>query len=191
MKTLEPQWSTTDMLLSSLCANDLDRVLHFEVYDYDQGSSHDLIGAARTTARMILAGEHAAGLPLINPELQAAAAKKNKPYNHSGLLRFTAPRFTPLPGSTLGYPPPLDMIELWAWEMWNVDHVYTFLTREQKLAPELAERFRQNGINGPALVMLNESDLRTELGMTRLGERKNLMAMLAQLRVASRMPFVV
>lgn len=190
MKTLDPVWARTQITLASLCANDVDRALMFEVYDYDAGSTDDLIGVAYTTTRRILAGEHATGLPLINVEMQAAATKKKKPYEHSGLLRFASPSFAAAPGSTLGLPAPIDMIELWAWELWNVDHVFTFLTREQKMHADLAERFRANGIDGPALVMLNESDLRTELGVTRLGERKNLLAMIAQLRVASSMPFV-
>ncbi|KNC52998.1 copine-5 [Thecamonas trahens ATCC 50062] len=178
-KTLDPTWQPASISLCGLAANDLHRQLMFEVYDWDAGSADDIIGYAITTLADMLAGN--VSIPVINTEKAAKAARKKKSYDNSGMLTISNTQMTPISGSELGLPAPLDNIELLAWERWTVDDVVCFLVREHKYDVELAERFRAAEIDGFGFVALNDSDLK-ELGMTVIGRRKRLLGLIHQLK---------
>ena len=179
-KTLDPVWDPVSLPLCAFVANDYHRMLRFDVFDWDRGSADDLIGRGFSTLADMMAGE--VSVDLISPEKSAKAAKKNKSYTNSGVLTLSNAQVTPTTGSQLDLPPPLDNIEMLAWERWSVDDVATFLVREHKYDPEFADRFREHEIDGPAFVMLNDVDLKNDLGMTVLGRRKHLLGLIHALK---------
>lgn len=84
--TLDPRFAEIKLSLATLCAGDMDRSVRFEVFDWDQNSDHDLIGATECTVRELVDG---AQFPLINAKKQK---KKGKKYQNSGVLLVRAAR---------------------------------------------------------------------------------------------------
>jgi len=63
---LNPTWKPFSVPLSSLCNGDKDRVLKFEVADWNWNGSHSHIGECQTTIRELLGDDAKNCFPLIN-----------------------------------------------------------------------------------------------------------------------------
>lgn len=86
--TLDPVWAPFKLKLDLLCGGDVNRMLRFECYDWDQTGNNDLIGIFQAPLAAIKAG---AQLALIEPKKQA---KKGKSYTNSGLIVVDDVQFT-------------------------------------------------------------------------------------------------
>jgi len=56
--TLNPDWKQFTLRVASLTGGKLERKLRFQVYDWDNDNSSDLIGEFETSYTQILEGEH-------------------------------------------------------------------------------------------------------------------------------------
>lgn len=77
---LNPKWAPVKLSMSQLCNADIDRPLKIEIFDFDENSSHDSMGAVETSVRgMIMA--QGAPFPVIE---EAKNGKRG--YTNSGTL---------------------------------------------------------------------------------------------------------
>ncbi|OUM69092.1 hypothetical protein PIROE2DRAFT_57614 [Piromyces sp. E2] len=81
--TLNPVWKGIKIPEVTLNNGEPDRMLLWEVYDWDKNSDNDLIGVFMATGRMIL--ESNAKFDVIN---ERKKAKKGKKYTNSGVIIF-------------------------------------------------------------------------------------------------------
>jgi len=79
--TLDPKWSYTKILVSSLCNNDMLRPLKIEVFDWHSSGNHVSMGEIRTNLQYILANP---GTPL--PIIEKSKQEKSKSYQNSGFI---------------------------------------------------------------------------------------------------------
>lgn len=85
MNNLSPTWKPIELDTFEHCGG-LDSPLRVEVYDFDDTSSHDLIGTFDTTLRqLILIGQTKTQIPLQIPGKSAGALRRNR-----GLFSVTA-----------------------------------------------------------------------------------------------------
>jgi len=80
--TLNPSWKNLEISELALNSGDPDKMLLFEVYDWDRNSSNDLIGTFRATTRMLFEQK---SFEVINEKKKA---KKGKKYTNSGVITF-------------------------------------------------------------------------------------------------------
>jgi len=80
--TLDPKWKEIVIPEVSLNNGDPDKMILFEVYDWDKNSDNDIIGVFRASARMMMEQK---SFPLINDKKKA---KKGNKYTNSGVLNF-------------------------------------------------------------------------------------------------------
>jgi len=83
--TLNPVWRKVCIKESILNNGDDQRMLLFEVYDWDRNSSHDFIGSFEASTSMIKQG---LTFNLINSKKQEKYKKKGKDYKNSGVISF-------------------------------------------------------------------------------------------------------
>jgi len=83
--TLNPLWTNVRIKESILNNGDDQRMLLFEVFDWDRNSSPDYIGGFEASTSMIKQG---LTFNIINSKKQAKYQKKGKPYKNSGILSF-------------------------------------------------------------------------------------------------------
>lgn len=82
--TLNPRWAETKIPTASLCNNDLDRPLRFEVWDWERNGRHVSMGQAVTSMRALLGngtGKGSVCLPVLEAE-----KKGKRGYSNSGTL---------------------------------------------------------------------------------------------------------
>jgi hypothetical protein len=80
--TLNPKWKNIRIPEISLNNGDPDKLLLWEVYDYDKNSSNDLIGIFKATTRVLFEQNT---FELINEKKKA---KKGSKYKNSGVIKF-------------------------------------------------------------------------------------------------------
>jgi len=83
--TLNPVWRKVCIKESILNNGDDQRMLLFEVFDWDRNSSHDFIGSFEASTGMIKQG---LSFNLINSKKQEKYKKKGKEYKNSGVISF-------------------------------------------------------------------------------------------------------
>ncbi|ORX44169.1 Copine-domain-containing protein [Piromyces finnis] len=81
--TLNPKWKGIKIPEVTLNNGEPDRMLLWEVYDWDRNSDNDLIGVFMASSRMIF--ESGAQFEVINDKKKA---KKGKKYTNSGVITF-------------------------------------------------------------------------------------------------------
>jgi Ca2+-dependent lipid-binding protein len=54
MKTLNPEWKTFEMPVSTFCNGDFDRKIEFKVLDWDSDGTSELIGVCTTSLTELL-----------------------------------------------------------------------------------------------------------------------------------------
>jgi len=86
--TLNPVWNDIKIPEVTLNNNEPDRMLRWEVYDWDKNSDNDLIGVFTASTRMLF--EKGASFELINEKKKA---KKGKKYTNSGVFTFDIDRY--------------------------------------------------------------------------------------------------
>jgi len=80
--TLNPKWKNIQIPEVTLNNGDPEKMLLWEVYDWDRNSSNDLIGVFRATTRELFEKK---SFEVINEKKKA---KKGKKYKNSGIIRF-------------------------------------------------------------------------------------------------------
>jgi hypothetical protein len=99
-KSLNPVWSPAHLYVPLVVDNDVDAPVVAEVYDWNKGGKHTLIGeTAPTTLRklMVSCKDGIGRFPLVNP-----SKSKKKGYTNSGVLEVRASAVYPAP-SALAY----------------------------------------------------------------------------------------
>lgn len=183
MKELNPIWPAVTMPVCSLVANDLDRPLRFDVYDWD-ASGPEFIGSCASSLRQLMHGETA--MPLINADKLAKSTKKKN--ENSGVLRVFNVAVRRVPGGAISeIPPPIDRIEMRAIETWTEADLGAFLTIEKKMPPSVAAHIAAAGVSGAVLLSLTDTELNSSVfhalaPSLSIGQLKNLQASLGQLR---------
>jgi len=79
--TLDPKWTNIEIPEVTFNSCNPDRMLLWEVYDWDKNSDNDLIGIFRASARMIMRQQK---FEIINDKKKA----KNEKYTNSGVMVF-------------------------------------------------------------------------------------------------------
>ncbi|XP_033754155.1 copine-3-like isoform X2 [Pecten maximus] len=83
--TLNPSWRPFTVPVHALCSGDHSKEIKFDVYDWDNDGSHDLIGGFKTTVKdMMGASKQEVPFPCINPKKQS-----KKKYENSGIVYLT------------------------------------------------------------------------------------------------------
>uniref|UniRef100_A0A7S2S3S0 C2 domain-containing protein n=1 Tax=Mucochytrium quahogii TaxID=96639 RepID=A0A7S2S3S0_9STRA len=98
-----PIWNTYDIPLGKLCSGDVNAKFRLRVYDYDEGTKHDLIGDAYVSVQDLL---NAAGkrtmIPCVHPPTKRKYQKSS--YKHSGEVEVLSAVVKPPPtGVMLDY----------------------------------------------------------------------------------------
>ncbi|KAL3860055.1 hypothetical protein ACJMK2_010227 [Sinanodonta woodiana] len=79
---LNPTWRSFVLPVQSLCGGDKSAQIKFDVYDWDNDGSHDLIGGFTTTLTQLMEGAgKELSFPCINPKKQS-----KKSYANSGMV---------------------------------------------------------------------------------------------------------
>jgi len=80
--TLSPSWKNIEIPETTFNGGDPDKMILFEVYDWDKNSENDLIGSFKTTSRMLFDQKK---YEIINDHKKA---KKGNKYTNSGIITF-------------------------------------------------------------------------------------------------------
>ncbi|ORX44170.1 copine family member IX [Piromyces finnis] len=83
--TLNPLWKDIRIKESTLNNGDDERMILWEVYDWDRNSSPDFIGSFETSTKLIKQGN---SFNIINKKKLEKYKKKGKQYNNSGVISF-------------------------------------------------------------------------------------------------------
>jgi len=95
--TLDPDWGEFEIIEKNFNKGNLDKLLTFEVYDYDSTKYNDLIGSFNTSTRELLKNK---SYKIINESLKI----KNNNYDNSGVIIFDKiERYKDEPYSFLDY----------------------------------------------------------------------------------------
>ncbi|ORX59370.1 copine-9 [Anaeromyces robustus] len=89
--TLNPVWSDVCIKESILNNGDDERMLLWEVFDWDRASTPDIIGSFEASTSMIKQG---LSFNIINSKKQAKYRKKGKEYKNSGVMTFENVKIT-------------------------------------------------------------------------------------------------
>ena len=81
-------------------------------------------------------------------------------------------------GTDADVPWPLDMMRIREWEP---EEVCRWLFLELNFGPDVIKRFKEQGIDGDVLQSLSENDMRDDLGVSRLADRRRLGEAIRQL----------
>ncbi|VDI75783.1 Hypothetical predicted protein [Mytilus galloprovincialis] len=85
--TLNPTWRPFNLAANVMCGGDKNKDIKFDVFDYDNDGSHDLIGTFITTiTAMSEAIKQPVSFPCINPKKK----EKKRSYENSGIVHLTS-----------------------------------------------------------------------------------------------------
>ncbi|XP_063440422.1 copine-3-like isoform X2 [Mytilus trossulus] len=85
--TLNPTWRPFNLAANVMCGGDKNKDIKFDVFDYDNDGSHDLIGTFITTiTAMSEAIKQPVSFPCINPKKK----EKKRSYENSGTVHLTS-----------------------------------------------------------------------------------------------------
>lgn len=85
--TLNPTWRPFNLAVNVMCGGDKNKDIKFDVFDYDNDGSHDLIGTFVTTiTAMSEAIKQPVSFPCINPKKK----EKKRSYENSGTVHLTS-----------------------------------------------------------------------------------------------------
>ncbi|CAG2215173.1 Copine-5,Copine-8,Copine-1,Copine-2,Copine-A,Copine-4,Copine-9,Copine-7,Copine-6,Copine-3 [Mytilus edulis] len=85
--TLNPTWRPFNLAENVMCGGDKNKDIKFDVFDYDNDGSHDLIGTFITTiTAMSEAIKQPVSFPCINPKKK----EKKRSYENSGIVHLTS-----------------------------------------------------------------------------------------------------
>ena len=81
-------------------------------------------------------------------------------------------------GADTDVPWPSDMMRI---REWDPEEVCRWLVLELKFSPDVIKQFQEQGIDGDVLQSLSENDMRDDLGVSRLADRRRLGEAIRQL----------
>lgn len=82
-KNNSPSWRPVSISLDKLCRGNLDEPIKLSVWDFDEGSKHDIIGEKVLTVNQLVAAV-GTGIEMKHPPTKSKYQKKS--YKHSGLV---------------------------------------------------------------------------------------------------------